>query len=216
MGTKERKEREREQRRELILNAAVELIAKNGFDKTTMEDIAQKAEFSKGTLYLYFSDKSALFAEIKITALELIQSKFSSILRQDATGVDLVMEMLNSFIDFLEEKSVYAQSLMLPEIPNPDNCSIQKVGREIVTVLTHALQIGLQDGSIIRKINPRTTAVQITLHMFGITQFFFSDSELLFSNILKENNTSIKQMIHQTIKSLLLDKEMNLTIKTNE
>lgn len=48
-------------RREAILDAALELFSDNGFAATRMEDIARKAGVAKGTIYLYFKDKSGLF-----------------------------------------------------------------------------------------------------------------------------------------------------------
>ena len=57
MGISERKEREREQRRNDIIDAAESIFFFQGVANSTMEDIAEKAELSKGTLYLYFKSK---------------------------------------------------------------------------------------------------------------------------------------------------------------
>jgi AcrR family transcriptional regulator len=64
MGINERREREKTERRKAILDCARELILLHGVEKVTMEDIAQKAELSKATLYLYFSNKEILLNEI--------------------------------------------------------------------------------------------------------------------------------------------------------
>jgi len=50
-----------EQRAGHILNAALEAFVENGFAATRLEDVAQRAGVSKGTLYLYFENKEALF-----------------------------------------------------------------------------------------------------------------------------------------------------------
>src|SRR5437868_9455308 len=44
-----------------ILDAALASFAENGFAATRMEDIARRAGISKGTIYLYFDSKEALF-----------------------------------------------------------------------------------------------------------------------------------------------------------
>lgn len=49
------------QRAGRILNAASDLFARYGFDKTTMDDIAQAAHVSKGAIYLHFRSKEDLF-----------------------------------------------------------------------------------------------------------------------------------------------------------
>lgn len=61
MGITERKERERVERKALILSNAKELILEHGVDGVSMGDIAEKTELSKATLYLYFPSKEALF-----------------------------------------------------------------------------------------------------------------------------------------------------------
>ena len=64
MGIAERKEREKQQRREEIVQAAEEVFFSKGFEKSTMDDVAEKAELSKGTLYLYFKSKEELLIGI--------------------------------------------------------------------------------------------------------------------------------------------------------
>jgi AcrR family transcriptional regulator len=50
-----------EARRRAILDAALIVFAENGFAGTRMDDVAARAGVAKGTLYLYFEDKKALF-----------------------------------------------------------------------------------------------------------------------------------------------------------
>ncbi len=64
MGTKERRLREKERRRQLILIAAKRVFSEKGFSKSTMENIASEAELSLGTLYQYFKNKEELYASL--------------------------------------------------------------------------------------------------------------------------------------------------------
>ena len=64
MGIAERKTREKEERRKLILDVAKELILARGIPAISMQDIADAAELSKATLYLYFQSKEAILTEI--------------------------------------------------------------------------------------------------------------------------------------------------------
>jgi AcrR family transcriptional regulator len=50
-----------EERQDHILKAALDVFSEHGFAATRLEDIAQRAGVAKGTLYLYFPDKEALF-----------------------------------------------------------------------------------------------------------------------------------------------------------
>ncbi len=49
-----------EARRQQILDAAMQVFARLGFDKARMEDIARRAGLAKGTLYLYFKSKEEI------------------------------------------------------------------------------------------------------------------------------------------------------------
>ena len=60
MGIAERKEREKEHRRNTILDAAEEVFFSKGINLATMDEVAERAELSKGTLYLYFKNKEEL------------------------------------------------------------------------------------------------------------------------------------------------------------
>ena len=56
-----RRERERQARRDEILAAARSIFAERGFANATLDHVAERAEFGKGTLYNYFSSKEQLF-----------------------------------------------------------------------------------------------------------------------------------------------------------
>ncbi len=56
-----RKEREKHARQQEILQAARVLFAEKGYHDTTLEEIAHKAEFAKGTIYNYFANKDEMF-----------------------------------------------------------------------------------------------------------------------------------------------------------
>ncbi len=62
MNAPSRRERERQMRRQAMLAAALAVFAEKGFDGATVDEIAERAEFGKGTIYNYFPDgKDALF-----------------------------------------------------------------------------------------------------------------------------------------------------------
>lgn len=64
MGIKERKERQKTEMREAILAAALKLFTEEGYDNVTMRKIADKIEYSVGTIYLYYKDKGEIFFEL--------------------------------------------------------------------------------------------------------------------------------------------------------
>jgi AcrR family transcriptional regulator len=59
-------------RRQAILDAALSVFAERGFEAARLEDVAARAGVAKGTLYLYFRDKEALFEELVRSAVSPI------------------------------------------------------------------------------------------------------------------------------------------------
>jgi len=64
MGTKERRERERDSVRIKILDSARELFAAQGYEGVSMRAIAEKIEYSPTLIYQYFKDKETLIKEL--------------------------------------------------------------------------------------------------------------------------------------------------------
>ena len=79
--TLSRREREQRRRRRIMLQAAQSVFAEKGYEQATLGEIAERAEFGKGTLYNYFEDGKegllfATFAEVYDDLDEMICSTF--------------------------------------------------------------------------------------------------------------------------------------------
>jgi AcrR family transcriptional regulator len=64
MGVTERRERERQEIKAKILEAARELFAEQGYEQVTMRRIAERIEYSPTAIYFHFKDKEALLREL--------------------------------------------------------------------------------------------------------------------------------------------------------
>ena len=78
MGVAERKAREKEARREAILEAARDCFFTDGFEATTISQIADKVELSTGTLYLYFKNKEEIYVSILEEGLDILYDLMKS------------------------------------------------------------------------------------------------------------------------------------------
>lgn len=102
MGIVERKEREREEMRKLILEAAQKLFLANGFDKVSIRNIADEIEYSPATIYLYYKDKNELlFALHQRGFVEMIDAFRPILLLTDP--FEKLVEMGRSYIRFAVE-----------------------------------------------------------------------------------------------------------------
>jgi AcrR family transcriptional regulator len=64
VGIEERRQRERDEVRERILDASRELFVECGYEGVTMRKVAERIEYSPTTIYLHFADKETLFREL--------------------------------------------------------------------------------------------------------------------------------------------------------
>jgi AcrR family transcriptional regulator len=72
LSTADRRAREKAQRRKEILNAARLEFFERGFHRPTVDDVASRAEVSKGTIYLYFESKEEILAHLLLEGLEIL------------------------------------------------------------------------------------------------------------------------------------------------
>src|SRR5579871_3432831 len=64
MGVKERREREKSETRDKILDAARELFVTEGYEGVSMRKVADRIEYSPTAIYFHFADKNELFREL--------------------------------------------------------------------------------------------------------------------------------------------------------
>lgn len=178
MGTSERKQREKEHRQQAIIDAAEQVILSSGFEAATMDEIAEKAELSKGTLYLYFKNKTALYLAICARGSEKLNLQFSKVLTMDKPGIELIRKLGETYLNFVKDNPIYFNAFSYYEsIQDQDFLSKNRMAqqceissREAMTFITRTLQIGMQDGSIDNSYDPKELAVMIWASSRGIVQ----------------------------------------------
>jgi len=119
LGPKERREREREEIRGLILDAARELFANEGVESVTMRRIADKIEYSPTAIYFHFRDKEALLAELCDSDFRAFAQGFTEIARI-ADPVERLRAAGLAYVDFgLNNPSHYRLMFMTPKPADP-------------------------------------------------------------------------------------------------
>ncbi len=84
-------------RRKAILNAALDEFSARGFAAARLDDVAQRAGVAKGTIYLYFADKEALFQELVRFQLIPIVGLFEAALASDIPLRALIDQAIEIF-----------------------------------------------------------------------------------------------------------------------
>jgi AcrR family transcriptional regulator len=90
------------ERREAILNAALEEFSARGFAAARLDDVARRAGVAKGTIYLYFRDKEALFQELVRSVISPVIARFEA-----SAALDLPARLIAERIVELFVREVY-------------------------------------------------------------------------------------------------------------
>ena len=98
MTIEKRREREIEEMRELILSAASDIIAEEGFAKLSIRKIANKIEYSPSIIYHYFNDKEEILSNIMQRGYKKIVSAVSSVKMENKTPEERLIQMTKNYI----------------------------------------------------------------------------------------------------------------------
>jgi AcrR family transcriptional regulator len=145
---KPRWRRRKSARPEEILTAALEVFADRGFAATKLEDVARRAGVTKGTIYLYFENKEALFkALIRQTIVPVIAK--GEALAKSFTGSarDLFERLVREYWRLVGETSLVGiPKLMMAEANNfPE---LARFYYEEVVTRGHRLMAGVLERGI--------------------------------------------------------------------
>lgn len=115
MGPRERREREREEVRTRILDAARELFANEGVESVTMRRIADRIEYSPTAIYFHFRDKEALLAELCDCDFRAFAHGFT-LIAQIPDPVERLRAAGRAYVEFgLNNPSHYRLMFMTPK-----------------------------------------------------------------------------------------------------
>jgi AcrR family transcriptional regulator len=121
MGSQERREREKAELRQKILDAARELFATEGFEATTMRRIAERIEYSPTAIYLHFADKEALLEELCLHDFQSLAKQFVK-LEKLADPIKRLRQLGQAYADFASEfPQSYRFMFMTPKPRQPES-----------------------------------------------------------------------------------------------
>jgi len=223
MGKEERKAREKERRRNQIIDAAERIIFSKGLEQATMDEIAEEAELSKGTLYLYFENKTELYIAITQRGSDLLNSKFAKVFSEahDQKGLELIRKMGEAYLNFVEENPNYFTAFRyyeslsdleaLEESTYVEQCNQNR--REALNFMVRALQIGMQDGSVDERYEPKELATIIFASTRGLTAMAHASGRghhaKLLEEIEVEMSTIFENFLNLLLKGMASETELN-------
>ena len=180
VSTVSRRERKKQETKKIIIKIAMYLFRKQGFDATTMEQIAQEADIAKGTLYNYFPVKELIICEywqdgvkeIKLQLLELIQLLPDTRSRLQKTFTKSATELFRTRQDIYK---IYL-SHWLRNLNNLSSQKFMKSGFE--DIFTMIIKLGHQKGDIRKDITVDLLVRQLEVAFLTTCVMWLADPKL--------------------------------------
>jgi AcrR family transcriptional regulator len=202
MGTEERREREKQARQEAIMASARELFFAKGFAPTTMEEIASKAELSKGALYLYFSSKEDLYVTVLNEGLKILFDRIEEVFQLDLPPDQLIRRLgevrYRYYLDYREYYRIFffrqhrdvdvAQQLLSHTLVQENLEKGMRNFQRFIEVIQKAIDQGL-----FAPVDPRKAAVAFWGAINGVLFFF---EEELSREII---GIDVEELVYYTI-----------------
>lgn len=154
----------REATRQKLYEAAVTLIAEQGFSATTVDEIAERAGVAKGTVYYNFASKSVLFEELLRHGVGLLTASLRQAAedteRRGGSKVDALDAMVRAGLVFIERYPSFTQ-LYVAELWRTNRTwqsTLMVVREQAVAVVEGVLRTGVENGEFSEEIDVKLTA----------------------------------------------------------
>ena len=157
--------RRRADTRQKLFEAAVELIAEQGFSATTVDDIALRAGVAKGTVYYNFTSKTGLFEELLRYGVGLLTAEF----RSAVTGLparDAVRALVRAQLEYIRRYRAFAQ-LLLSEMWRTNRewqQTLILLREQAIGVIAETVQAGVDSGDLPAELDVRVASAAL----FGV------------------------------------------------
>ena len=133
--------------KEKIVQAAITTFSKYGYDKTRMDDIAENAKISKGTLYLYFKSKEKLFYAISENSINELKEQLSKLFSKKEDLVSDAEKFYDQYRNLIHDSEkvsfeIIAESSRNPKLRRALYEHRIKVYNIVINYLNHQLEKG--------------------------------------------------------------------------
>jgi AcrR family transcriptional regulator len=135
-------------KRERILATAVDLFYRQGYGKTTLEQVASELQVTKPFIYAHFASKNELLAEICSRAIQLAHESLNRALAKDASVTErletVVGDFLRAVLDHQPNAMIYSREEK--ELAQKDRDAINQLRREFDHRLVELMEQGVASG----------------------------------------------------------------------
>jgi AcrR family transcriptional regulator len=180
--------------REKIVDAAIVTFSKHGYDRTKMDDIAETANLSKGTIYLYFKSKEELFFAISENNIKALKEQLSVLFTKSE---DLILDSQKFYVNF-RKASEQSDKVFLETIAESSrNQRLREMlyhqRMKVLDIVTEYLKLQIKKGFFRSDIDIDAVAVGLVSIYDGLS----------ISKIIGLSEAQNRKSWNETIKAIL-------------
>ncbi|MCU0340912.1 MAG: TetR/AcrR family transcriptional regulator [Spirosomaceae bacterium] len=184
MGILERKEREKEEMRRKILDAARKLFLEQGFEKTSIRNIADAIEYSPATIYLYYKDKNELLFALHEEAFLKMMEELSKVVSVKDPFERLV-EMGHQYIKYaVENPELYDLMFIMTAPMETLACrdEIWEDGMKSFCLLQTVVEQCITGGYFKKDLDVEIASLTIWSYMHGLVTIYLKNRMNMFGD----------------------------------
>jgi len=180
MGISDRKEREKQEMRELILSAAKEMFLSDGYEKTSIRKIADKIEYSPTTIYLYFKDKSEIFHALMEIGFSKMLVEFEK-LPSELDPVEKLEKLAHTYINFAfnNEEMYDLMFIMRPPMEKVHETMDWDCGMRSFMFLKNVVAECIEKDAIKLK-DPESASLLLWSEVHGLVSLYIRERMIMF------------------------------------
>src|SRR5215468_7783491 len=115
MGVKERRARQRTLLRQEILDAARDILVRDGYEGLSMRKVAEKIDYSPTAIYLHFKDRDELVFQVCEALMAGLVRELQRIEEQAADPLAALRKGLQKYVEFgLAHREHYSATFIIP------------------------------------------------------------------------------------------------------
>jgi AcrR family transcriptional regulator len=162
------------QRREQLIEVGRKLFAHKGFEGTTVEEIASKANVSKPVVYEHFGGKEGLYAVVVDREIAALLSGITGALTADLGSRETLERAASALLDYIESSTDGFRILVRDSPPGQATGSFASLMSDVASQVEHILAAEFKG----RKLDPKTAPLyaQMLVGMVALTGQWWLDS----------------------------------------
>lgn len=141
-----------------IIDAAVQVIAENGFHASQVSKIAKKANVADGTIYLYFKNKEDILISVFKEKMGSFIDRTTEAINQKETFVDKMKTLIEMHYLQLEESPYLAivSQLELRQSKQELRREINSIFKLYLDLIDEIVKLGIKEGVVRKDVNPNS------------------------------------------------------------